>query len=65
MMPVDLHGVLSHYRDPLLLRPDCLGTEGAVGHSRLRDVTQKVLIGLEGAHAFCVGIFGGVEHLRT
>jgi hypothetical protein len=25
----------------------------------------KMLIGLEGAHAFCVSIFGGVEHLRV
>ena len=25
----------------------------------------KMLIGLEGAHAFQVSIFGGVEHLRT
>jgi len=25
----------------------------------------KMLIGLEGAHAFCVSIFGGVEHLRA
>ena len=24
----------------------------------------KMLIGLEGAHAFCVNIFGRVEHLR-
>ena len=26
---------------------------------------SKMLIGLEGAHAFYVSIFGGVEHLRT
>jgi hypothetical protein len=25
----------------------------------------KMLIGLEGAHVFCVNIFGGVEHLRA
>src|SRR6476619_6589325 len=27
--------------------------------------SPKLLIGVEGAHAFCVTIFGGVEHLRA
>ena len=27
--------------------------------------SPKMLIGLEGAHAFCVSIFGKVEHLRA
>ena len=30
-----------------------------------RRQSLKMLIGLEGAHAFYVSIFGGVEHLRT
>ncbi|MGH8525577.1 MAG: hypothetical protein ACREXY_15650 [Gammaproteobacteria bacterium] len=30
-----------------------------------RSARLKMLIVLEGAHAFCVSIFGGVEHLRA
>jgi Zn-dependent protease with chaperone function len=33
------------------------------GHHRRRQ-SLKMLIGLEGAHGFCVSIFGGVEHLE-
>jgi hypothetical protein len=33
-------------------------------HTGLSGGVLKMLIRLEGAHAFCVSIFGGVEHLR-
>ena len=34
-----------------------------VYQSRVTASGLKMLIGLEGAHAFCVSIFGGDEHL--
>jgi hypothetical protein len=49
--------------------PPATGPQATGGGSQATGAaerqTLKALIRLEGAHAFCVSIFGGVEHLRA